>query len=103
VCSSDLPNKIARPIRALAADHCEGAISKLVWLRDNAESEQVQLMAANALLDRGLGKPRQEMDVTKNTGVRVIVYGPPVPVLDVQPESMPDRSLNGPDAYDHDS
>jgi len=56
----------------------------LVQLRDHAEAEHVRLLAANSLLDRGHGRPRQEVDVTQNNGVRVIVYGEPSPGLGAQ-------------------
>ena len=81
-----VPNRLTRPLRELAALHSEDCIAVLVQLRDHAEAEQVRLQAANALLDRGHGRPRQELDVTQNKGLRVIVYGPQSgPVLDVQP------------------
>jgi hypothetical protein len=80
-----VPNKLTRPLRELAALHSEDCIAVLVQLRDHAEAEQVRLQAANALLDRGHGRPRQEMDVTQNNGVRVFVYGEPGPVGDAPP------------------
>jgi HEAT repeat protein len=40
------------------------AISKLIDLMRNAEKQEVQLAAANALLDRGLGKPTVQVDVS---------------------------------------
>ena len=76
------PNKITRPLKELAAQYSEDSIHTLVALRDHAESEQVRLQAATALLDRGHGRPRQEVDLTQNQGIRVIVYGP-------QSEDMP--------------
>lgn len=79
------PNKLTRPLKELAALHSEDCIAVLVELRDHAEAEQVRLAAATALLDRGHGKPRQEVDVTQNEGLRVYVYGKPIPVRDVQP------------------
>jgi hypothetical protein len=65
--------------------HSEDCIAVLVQLRDHAEAEQVRLQAANALLDRGHGRPWQELDVTQNQGLQVYVYGKPIPVRDVQP------------------
>lgn len=80
------PNKLTRPLKELAALHSEACIAVLVELRDHAEAEQVRLAAANSLLDRGHGRPRQEVDVTKNEGLQVYVYGKPVgTMLDVQP------------------
>ena len=67
------PNKITRPIKELAADYSESSIARLVWLRDHAESEQVSLAASVAILDRAHGKPRQEIDMTRDNGITVVV------------------------------
>lgn len=88
-----MPNKLTRPLRELAAVHSEDCIAVLVELRDHAEAEQVRLAAANSLLDRGHGRPRQELDVNQNQGLRVIVYGPAEPVPDV-PASIEDIHNN---------
>jgi len=79
------PNKLTRPLKELAAQYTEDSIHTLVTLRDHAESEQVRLLAANSLLDRAHGRPRQEVDLTRSEGLRVFVYGKPSPVRDVQP------------------
>lgn len=65
--------KITRPLRELAALHSEDCIAVLVELRDHAEAEQVRLAAANSLLDRGHGKPRQEIDLSDDGKVTVII------------------------------
>jgi hypothetical protein len=67
------PNKLTRPLRELAALHSEDCIAVLVQLRDHAEAEQVRLAAANSLLDRGHGKPRQEIDLRDDNRITVIV------------------------------
>ena len=53
--------------------HSEACLNVLVDLRDHAESEQVRLAAAMAILDRAHGKPRQGLDLTKDEGITVIV------------------------------
>jgi len=68
-----VPNKLTRPLRELAALHSEDCIAVLVQLRDHAEAEQVRLAAANSLLDRGHGKPRQEIDLRDDNRITVIV------------------------------
>ncbi len=78
------PNKLTRPLRELAALHSEDCIDVLVELRDHAEAEQVRLAAANALLDRGHGRPRQEIDMNAGQSLTVIVNRGSH-VLDVQP------------------
>ena len=60
---SGVPNKMTRPLKELAAQYTEDSIYTLVTLRDHAESEQVRLAAATALLDRGHGRPRQEIEL----------------------------------------
>ena len=53
-----LPKGIGE-VRELARTHTKAAIGKLAALMEGGESGQVQLMAANALLDRGWGRPAQ--------------------------------------------
>jgi hypothetical protein len=65
-------NKITRPLREAAALESEACLETLIHLRDHGESEQVRLAAASAILDRGHGRPRQELDLT-DRGVTVIV------------------------------
>lgn len=79
-----VPNKLTRPLRELAALHSEDCIAVLVQLRDHAEAEQVRLAAANSLLDRGHGKPRQEIDFRDDGKVTVIIKRGGN-ALDVQP------------------
>jgi hypothetical protein len=86
------PNRLTRPLKELAALHSEDCIAVLVELRDHAEAEQVRLAAANSLLDRGYGRPRQELDVTQNEGLRVIVYGPSGDVRPALTEQVTDES-----------
>jgi hypothetical protein len=76
---------MTRPVKELAASYGPASIARLVQLRDGAESEQVRFAASKELLDRAYGRPRQELDVTQNTGVRVFVYGEPSPGLGMQP------------------
>lgn len=80
------PNKLTRPLKELAALHTEGCIAVLIQLRDHAEAEQVRLAAANALLDRGHGRPRQEIEGDDEGPVTIIIQGStPRPVLEVRP------------------
>ncbi len=57
------PNKSTAEIRALAQSHGPAAIKKLVHLMENAESESTQREAAKDILERGYGKPPQELTV----------------------------------------
>ena len=69
---SGSPNKLTRPLKEAAALHTEASLNVLVDLRDHAESEQVRLAAAMAILDRAHGKPRQGLDLAKE-GVTVLI------------------------------
>ena len=53
-------------VLALARSNSIEAIERLVTLMRTAESEQVQLNAANAILDRAYGKPKESKDVEIN-------------------------------------
>jgi hypothetical protein len=57
------PNKSTAEIRALAQEYGPAAIKKLAHLMDNAESESTQQQAAKDLLERGYGKPPQDITV----------------------------------------
>ncbi len=74
------PNKLTRPLKELASRHSADCIAVLVELRDHAEAEQVRLAAANSMLDRGHGRPRQELDVTDRGSLTIIVQRNPPPL-----------------------
>ena len=52
-------SKESARIKALAASKAESAINKLVKIMETSEDEKNVIAAANALLDRGIGKPAQ--------------------------------------------
>lgn len=58
------PNKATAEVRALAQEWGEQAISTLGdIMTNNDSSEQARIAAARELLDRGYGKPRQNMEL----------------------------------------
>lgn len=59
--------KVDFEVREAARLHGEVAIKKLVELL-NGDDQRTALAAANALLDRGFGKPAQSMEVTGAEG-----------------------------------
>jgi hypothetical protein len=69
-------------IRNLARDHGAKAIERLVALMDS-KNESVAVRAAEALLDRGYGRPVQGMELSeqeappKHTLIRVSFVTPP--------------------------
>ena len=89
------PNKLTRPLKELAAQYTEDSIRTLVTLRDHAESEQVRLQAANALLDRGHGRPPQGIDVNAEGPVTITVqrYAPPLPVVVEGQRALEDHAI----------
>ena len=64
-----VPNNAGRELREVAQEHTPAAIKTLAEICENGESEAARVAAANALLDRGHGKPTNPVvaDVTKRT------------------------------------
>jgi hypothetical protein len=72
--------KEAAEVKALAREHTKEAIERLVhWLRSDDARASVQ--AANALLDRGHGKPIQDVKSEANVNmvreIREVFVNPP--------------------------
>ena len=55
-------------LEELAKAHTETALNTLVRIAKKGESEAAQVSAANALLDRGYGRPKQAMEHTGKDG-----------------------------------
>lgn len=56
--------KVIAEVRDLARQHTRKAIQTLVKVMQLGESDSARVAAANALLDRGYGKPRTDQPVT---------------------------------------
>lgn len=54
--------KASAKVRDLARAHTETALQVLVEIATAGESEAARVAAANAILDRGYGKPTQPID-----------------------------------------
>jgi len=54
--------KASAKVRDLAREHTERALQVLVEIATEGESEAARVAAANAILDRGYGKPSQPVD-----------------------------------------
>lgn len=52
-----VPNKATKSLRELARAYTEEALESLVLIMKAGESESARVSAANAILDRGYGKP----------------------------------------------
>lgn len=57
-----------KTISELAKDHAPAALKALVEIMTQGESETARINAANAILDRGYGKPPQSHEVTGKDG-----------------------------------
>jgi hypothetical protein len=57
--SKGTPNKLARPIKELAASYGPEAVETLIQIMRASENEGTKLAACRELLDRGYGKARQ--------------------------------------------
>ncbi len=57
-----------RELAELAKDHAEQALQVLVEIALDGESEAARVSAANAILDRGYGKPIQGVDHKSSDG-----------------------------------
>ncbi|OHV16375.1 hypothetical protein BK022_12595 [Methylorubrum extorquens] len=54
--------KASARVRDAAREHTEAALAVLVQIATAGESEAARVAAANAILDRGYGKPTQPVD-----------------------------------------
>jgi predicted ArsR family transcriptional regulator len=71
-------NKATADIKAAAQAYTEDALATLAQIMKAGESEAARVAAANSILDRGFGKPRQSMDLDATTDMTVeIVTGVP--------------------------
>jgi hypothetical protein len=74
--------KVSAEIRNLAREHGPKAIERLVALM-HSQNESVAVRAAEALLDRGYGRPMQGMELREqeappeHTAIRVVFVEPP--------------------------
>jgi hypothetical protein len=56
-----VPNRVTADVKALAQVHTAKAITTLADIMANGESDAARVSAANSLLDRGHGKPKQAL------------------------------------------
>jgi hypothetical protein len=66
-------------IRTLAASLAPRAIRRLGWLIDHGKPDHVRAFAANAILDRAIGKPVQAVSIDGTQpilGVNVVIVAP---------------------------
>lgn len=66
-------NKATADIRAAAQAYTDDALATLAQIMKAGASEAARVAAANSILDRGFGKPRQAMDVDAQVKTDVTV------------------------------
>jgi hypothetical protein len=77
------PNKTTAEIKEVARQYGTEAVEKLAELMRNNDNPQVQRAAAEALLDRGYGRPSQAVEANVEVVTRAI-YVDPTAHLDEQ-------------------
>jgi hypothetical protein len=81
-------SKVKRALSEMAREYGDEALQTLVSLMKGGESDQVRLSAANAILDRGYGKPPASLEVTG-------ADGGPIQTQEVSPRERIARRLAG--------
>lgn len=77
-----------REVRELARQHGAAAITKLRELMDGAEDERVQLLAAEALLSRGFGRPPAVLEHAGGPLVSINIPGNGGPITAEQAQAV---------------
>ena len=75
-------SQLTRDIQAMAREHAEAALQTLVDVaEDEGASEAARVSAANAILDRAYGKPKQSLDLNGEglAGLSVTYVAPSTP------------------------
>lgn len=72
----------AREVREIIGAKRRELAKKLLHLAERGETEEMQLKATNAALDRLLGKPAQAVDVTSDGQALGYVVRAPEPIVD---------------------
>ncbi|MBJ7410133.1 MAG: hypothetical protein JHD15_07165 [Phenylobacterium sp.] len=66
------PNKATKDIRDAAQEYSELALQVLVDVATNGDSAAAKVAAANAILDRAHGKPKQSVEATGADGAPLL-------------------------------
>ena len=81
-------SQVTRDIQSMAREHAEAALQTLVEIAKDGESEGGRVAAANAILDRAYGKPKQALDLNGEglAGLSVTYVAPAAPIPQPGPE-----------------
>lgn len=66
-------NQITKDLRSKAREHADEALKTLVDVMRHGESQAVRKDAANAILDRGYGRPGQHVEIDADVRNDVLV------------------------------
>lgn len=61
-------NKATQSVKALALNHSEEALNLMVTIMNDPEAPPAVRVAADKVLDRAIGKPKQEVEMTAEVG-----------------------------------
>jgi hypothetical protein len=67
-------NKITMDVKLAAQAFTDDALSTLAQIMREGESEAARVAAANSILDRGHGKPKQAIDVDGNLHIKAVEW-----------------------------
>jgi len=84
------PNKLTAEIKEVASQYGEEAIETLVELMRGDNNPQVQRAAAEALLDRGYGRPTQQVNADVRVATRAVYHDPTAHLEDITPQVIGD-------------
>ena len=70
------PNKLTAEIKEVARQYGTEAVEKLAELMRCPDNPQVQRAAAEALLDRGYGRPMQAIQADVQVATRAVYHDP---------------------------
>lgn len=65
------PNKATADIKAAAQEYTEDALRVLASIMTKSESDAARVAAANSILDRGYGKPKQSVDLDADVRTQI--------------------------------
>lgn len=83
-------SQLTKDIQAMAREHAEAALKTLVDVAKEGETESGRVAAANSILDRAYGKPKQALDVDAAINGVVTVSYVTRPSAEVDEPSSPE-------------
>ena len=84
-----IPAGDRRDTRDLARQHTEVALRTLVDIAKHGASESARVAAASALLDRGWGRPTQQIGGDPTGAPIIVIPASREPAIDATPEVRP--------------